>query len=319
MQRDDKRRNLLQGTWLPDPRPGWPWLASLMVVCDRLVFYRPLAEGEEELARFNDHAVCVGVNPLFDEDCRRIGAMMADVATHGEEFLLGQLSAMSGPGPALNNEVTRLIGQLRGNADDDRGEEAKRRRLNRARLLLGLAELHQEQDAEVARGIILAEARTRDLMGELISSATGEGTDQTVSPRPPLSTPPLLKAWFTLREVSSSPEGDFLACSADSWEMLNLEEESHFLVCLDLPRPAAGQEAKDWLCEVRAVYAGVLGRLAGLIDGREDSGAGEWSELAREWNGISGGNAGASLTFYLLEPEKEKKGKHRLFAVLSQG
>ncbi len=340
MQRQCQSFNLPSALWLPDSIPSWTLQAPLMAVVGKLFFYRPLAAAgeEEELALWGDAAVCLGINPVADRDCEALAAMMRDVADHGEEFLLGQLSAMSTPGPEPETGISRLIGRLRSGASGDGDGEAARHRLNRARFLLALAELRRQQEEEVARGLALAEERQRELLGELAGAgapvALPATTPGSAGFGPAENTEALLRAWFNLWVRDVRTQTGLLACSGAAGEAILADGEGGepFLV-LGLPCPGAGVDPATWINDTRNRFAGLIPAVAGLFDKPETFGDGERADLAREWAAVGGADFGCRLAIYRVlrgailaavapelaeDMEPAKKSKHDLVAVLAK-
>ncbi len=323
MQQSYQSLNLSRGLWLPDAAPAWPLQAPLMLLLERLFFYRPLGGAAADIAVFADDAVWVGINPVIDDDCEFLAALMADVAVHGEEFLLGQLSLMTSSAPGPETAVSRLTGQLRRGTDVDAGREAERERISRARLLLALADLHRRQEEEVARGMARAEAKHRELMGALtaapVSSAPGTGTYGAT-----VNYPALLAAWFVLRGLDTSTV-DLLACCADTWAVFPGDNTSEPLFVLDMPLAAAGEDPGEWIRKQRRRFSGLLETVAGVFAAPESLSPEAGSALARQWHDRGGDDCRGRLALYRLADiilpgggDDKKKGKHGLIAVLSQ-
>lgn len=298
--------------WFPDTLPP-AGMDSCPPPFGRLLFFRPLASGGEEVLGPG----LAGFNPVPGPDCEALAGVVAGVEASGEEFVMGQLAAMNAP-PRRGEDglgLAALIGRLR-RPEDGRasGEDRPRTTLNRARLLLALDELRRRQEDDIARELARAEEKERELLGEL-ASVSGSAAAVPRASVPSGDRGRLVRAWFMLFFRSAAELPRLLVCGRE--DAAFLAESCGADPVASVPLPAPGR--REW-------PEGPAGEFAALAAGPDAFPQPRLDELFRE---LAAAGDGPPMSLYLLTRgelaaglgmdggQDEKRGERCLLAALS--
>ncbi len=253
---------------------------QLLLYCSRVITYRPV-EGEADKlpAELVDLAPAYAPAPL-GEALAKFQGLMADIIRHRADYRLGGLSALSAP---VDQEgLWSLISRLRpSSAPAAQDEEA----LLQARLLLALAELHDQEEREIAAALAAVEDQGQDLLRRL-AREDEEGSIRLLpglsaaAPRPEASQ---MRAWALLF-LADPRQADhwLLAASPEVWGLLADYASGPLgsgpVVVLSLPLPAATalaglspadyrQVRDDWQSASQAPRQAILSGLLRLAAG----------------------------------------------------
>jgi hypothetical protein len=312
--------NMLSGLYFPGTGPKKELFCSLLGLLDKVDFYQIVAE-EETAGGGNDGSPYWEgqvVLPL-GEDRDRFLEMIRDIKAHAADFYGGYLSALSADSLVDRDEssVWQLVASLHGENKESDQDPVLTEKLWQARLILQLAEILAEEQADINKGLTdlnrAEQAVFNAMKGELDDSAD----DDEVFPASGQEIgggqaggkiKHLLKAWGVLFVMDSKQQSllvtdseDAAAILFDGWEEF-YGERPQLLVELDLPETesiAAMAASRDELAE-----AGTAARkaLQDILAGDEASGIANLETAAELWQNKAAAMAGRKcrLAIYLL-------------------
>ena len=311
--------NMLRGLYFPGTGPKKELFCSLLCLLDKVDFYQIVAE--EEAAGSNDgspywegHVVM----PL-GEDRDRFLAMIRDIKAHAADFYGGYLSSLSADSLIDRDEssVWQLVASLHGENKESDQDPVLTEKLWQARLILQLAEILAEEQADINKGLTdlnrAEQAVFNAMKGELDDSADYDevfpASGQEIGGgQAGGKIKHLLKAWGALFVMDSkqhpllvTDSEDAAAILFDAWEELSAERPQ-LLAELDLPVTesiAAMTASRDELAEAGTA---VSNGLQDILAGDEDSGIANLKTAAELWQNKAAAMAARKcrLAIYLL-------------------
>ncbi len=291
---------------------------QLLLYCSRVISYRPVEGGADKLpAGLADLAPAYAPAPL-GESLAKFQGLLADITRHRADYRLGGIAALAAP---VDQEgLGSLISGLRpSSAPAAQDEEA----LLQARLLLALAELHDQEEREIAVALAALEGQGQALLRRLArEDEEGElclpGRPSAV-PRPETSQAlaSRLRAWALLF-LADRRQADhwLLSASPEVWGLL-ADYASGPLgpgpgAVLSLPLPAAQaltglpladyrQVRDDWQSASQAPRQAILSGLLRLVAGdRADFAPAQAALVQLQQGHPLWAEAPARLDFHLL-------------------
>lgn len=311
--------NILNGLYFPGTGPNKELFCSLLCLLDKVGFYQivaPDAAGDNEVSLYWEGQV---VLPLGEERDRFL-ATIWDIKTHAADFYGSYLSALSAESLVDRDEasVWQLVASLHGQNKKTEQDPALTEKIWQARLLLHLAGILAEEQADLTKNIVdlnRAEQAVFDALkgvhddladcAEVLPTAGLElGSGQSAG-----NIKHLLKAWGTLFVMDPAKHAllvtdneDGAAILFDSWAELS-GERPQLLAELDLPvvgSVAAMEASRTELAEARTALVNSL--LDTLADNGVAADPAKLKAAVELWQGQIGAIAGARcrLDIYLL-------------------
>lgn len=309
--------NMLNGLYFPGTGPNKELFCSLLCLLDKIDFYQIVAQEDavdDDVSPYWEGQV---VLPLGEERDRFL-ATIRDIKAHAADFYGSYLAALSTESLVDRDEasVWQLVASLHGQNKKVEHDPALTEKLWQARLILQLAEILAEEQADLNKNIanlnraeqaVFAALKgihdDADECDEVLPTASLERGGQSAG-----KIKHLLKAWGTLfvmdpvrHALLVTDNEDGTAILFDAWEELS-GERPQLLAELDLPvvgSVAAMEASRTELAEARTA----------LCNSLQDTLAGNWGadraklKAAVElWQGQVGARSGVKcrLDLYLL-------------------
>jgi hypothetical protein len=310
--------NMLRGLYFPGTGPKKELFCSLLSLLDKVDFYQIVAaeaDGGDDSSLYWEGQV---VLPL-GEDRDRFLAMVRDIKAHAADFYGGYLAALSADSLIDRDEssVWQLVASLHGENKEPDQDPVLTEKLWQARLVLQLAEILAEEQAEINKGLTGLHRAEQAVFAALKGEHDDQDDDDELLESNALKIgggqaggkiKHLLKAWGALFVTDRKPHPllvtdseDAAAILFDGWEEF-YGERPQLLVELDLPETesiAAMAASRDELAE-----AGTAARkaLQDILAGDEASGIANLETAAELWQNKAAALAGRKcrLAIYLL-------------------
>jgi hypothetical protein len=310
--------NLLKGLYFPGASPDKELFRTLLCLLDKVVYYQIGAEGEafasaSEAADWEGQAV---LPPGEERD--RFLAMIRDIKIHAADYYSGFLAGLAADSLVDRSEasVWQLVAGMHGKSRELGQDPVVTEKLWQARLVLKLAEILAEEQADLANGLAEFERQEQAvyvaLKGEIDDPAE---VDEIFQPPPGLggdravvSVRHLLKAWGTLF-VTDPRDHPFLVTGSEEaaaiffadWQELS-GARPRLLLDVALPFLADAPAAAKVRTELAAAGAPIRRALQAVLAGDEAAGVAELETGAALWQSQVAAYAGrkSHLRIYLL-------------------
>ncbi len=311
--------NMLSGLYFPGTGPNKELFCSLLCLLAKIDFYQIVeAEAADDSNDANPYWKGQVVIPL-GEDRARFLAMVRDIKAHAADYYGGYLATLSANSLIDRDEssVWQLVASLHGGKKDAAQGPVLTEKLWQARLVLKLAEILAEEQAEINKGVadlnraeqavfnaIKGELDDRDDWDEVLpASGLGTGGGQDAG-----KIKHLLKAWGALFAMDSKKHSllvtdseDGAAILFDAWEELSAERPQ-LLVEFDLPVAESVEAMETVRAELAEAGTAVSSSLQEIMAGDGVAGVEKLKAAVELWQGQVGARAGRkwAIDIYLL-------------------
>jgi hypothetical protein len=272
--------NFLPALYLPTTCPPPAGAGQLLLLFDKLFFYRPAENLPTPFKLSVPEALLQGYPPApFGAELDRFSRLLKDMQAHAAEYYQAYFTTIGqGKEEAAEAGWRQMASQLR---QVEPKHEPNQDELWRARLYLALAEIYQASEQEISRGMAAVADRESSLFRELQGDEDDDLEElplrdlhATVMGPAPGRSSELLIAWGVLYLADASPDRSWLLATADQEGAMLLRERYEIatgrapekILSLPLPPVPLGADYEKWREAWRTAAEKPLVRISAFLE-----------------------------------------------------